>query len=191
MIFRSYKCSQTCLDGTYANSTSYTCLLCASICLTCNYNSTYCTSCGLGSAGVLLYLKNNTCKYECPDGYYRNNSNYQCTACDPACRTCNDGTQTYCFSCNNVTVGGLTTHYYLVIATTICNTTCPLGQFISPASPNNCQMCNENCVGCSGSASNCTLGSGCKANLFFNNASNSCVSVCPDGTFANPVTKYC
>jgi hypothetical protein len=52
-------------------------------------------------------------------------------------------------------------------------------------------MCNENCVGCSGSASNCTLGSGCKANLFFNNASNSCVSVCPDGTFANPVTKYC
>lgn len=191
MIYNSYTCTQICPNGSYANATSFTCLLCSSTCLTCNFNSTYCTSCGLGASGVLLYLKNNSCKYECPDGYYRNNSSFQCSSCDPACRTCKDGSRNYCFSCNNITNGSITTQYYLVIGSTFCDTECPLGQFISTSFPNNCQMCDDNCVGCSVFSWNCTQSNGCKANLFYNNLSSSCVSVCPDGTFANPGTKLC
>ena len=191
LLYNSYTCNQTCPDGFYSNDTSFTCLMCSPACLTCTYNSSYCTSCGIPASGLSLYLKNNTCKYQCPDGSYRNTTNYQCTACDPACLNCSDGTRTNCFTCGNITSNGVTTQYYLIIGTTICNTTCPLGQFIIASFPNNCQQCDTNCVGCTVTATNCTQGSGCRANMFYNNATNSCVLTCPDGTFANALTKFC
>ena len=144
----------------------------------------------MGLAGVALFLKNGTCKADCIAGFYRNSSNNQCTACDPACLTCNDGTKNYCFSCGNVT-SGTAIPYYLIIGTTICSTSCPLGQYISAAYSNNCQMCDSNCVGCFGTATNCTQSDKCKVNYFFNNATNSCVLLCPNGTFPNAITKYC
>ena len=52
-------------------------------------------------------------------------------------------------------------------------------------------MCDSNCVGCFGSATNCTIDTGCKVNYYYNNATNSCVLICPDGTFPNVVTKFC
>ena len=166
-------------------------MLCSPICLTCSYNSTYCTSCGFASSGVMLYLRNNTCKSDCPDGYYQNSTNYQCTACDPVCLICKDGSKNYCTICGNITNAGVTIQYYLIIGTTICDTACPLGQFISSSFPNNCQPCDSSCIGCSGTATNCSQGSGCRANMFYNNATNSCVYTCPDGTFANSLTKFC
>ena len=116
-----------------------------------------------------------------------NQANNQCTACDTACVTCQDGTKNYCGSCKNVS----TTNYYLIKGTTICSTTCPLGQYIDASFPNACQACSSNCVGCSVKADNCTTANGCFANHYYNNATSSCLLVCPDGTYEDPVTGFC
>ena len=118
---------------------------------------------------------------------YRNAANNLCTACDGACLTCLDGTRNYCFACKNIS----TTQFYLIIGTTVCSETCPTGQFISAAFPNNCQPCSSNCIGCSVTADNCTAANGCPANHFYNNATNGCVLVCPDGTFGNTISRVC
>ena len=52
-------------------------------------------------------------------------------------------------------------------------------------------MCDENCVGCIGSSYNCTIVSGCKVNHFYNNATNSCVYICPNGLYGDVTTKFC
>ncbi len=162
-------------------------MLCSTNCLTCNYNATYCTSCPFSVGGIQLYLLNNTCTVQCQDGLYRNTTNNLCTACDSACLTCLDSKRNYCLKCGNIS----TTQYYLTVGDTICSTSCPLGQYIDPAYPNNCRLCSDNCVGCQGTSGNCTLTDGCKANQYFNNATNSCVLVCPDGTFPNVVSRFC
>ena len=110
----------------------------------------------------------------------------------PACSSCESYTLTSCFSCQDVDNSGTITKYYKYIGATICGITCPLGQYIDDInSPNQCLMCDSNCVGCYLNSLNCTMESGCKANYFYNNATNSCVLICPDGTFGNVVTKFC
>jgi len=116
-----------------------------------------------------------------------NPSNLQCTACDPACVSCTDNTRNTCGSCKNHG-----TPFYKVLGDTICSNTCPLGQYIDNTnSPNACLMCDINCVGCFGTSTNCTQVNGCKVNLFYNNATQSCLSTCFDGTYGNFVTKFC
>lgn len=108
-----------------------------------------------------------------------------------ACTSCDTYELTTCYGCQSVS-SGTVTPYYKYIGATICGTGCPLGQFIDDAkSPNACLMCDINCVGCYGSATNCTQDSGCKVNYFYNNATNSCVLICPDGTYGNVITKFC
>ena len=110
----------------------------------------------------------------------------------PACTSCDTYSLTTCYGCQDVNNAGTITHYYKYIGASICGTGCPLGQYIDDTnSPNACLMCDANCVACFGTSTNCTQASGCKVNNFFNNATNSCVSVCPNGTFGNVVTKFC
>ena len=136
-----------------------------------------------------MFLSNGTCIFDCSAGMYEDNTTHLCTACDGACLTCLDGSRSYCYSCGNVS----TTQYYLIIGTTICSTSCPVGQYIDAAYPNNCQACSSNCVGCEGAASNClsNVTGVCPSNLFFNNATNSCVLVCPDGTYGDSISRFC
>ena len=116
-----------------------------------------------------------------------------CEACMPACTSCDTYSLSTCYGCKNVVDNlSATQKYYKYLGASICGTGCPLGQFIDDTnSPNVCVMCDANCVGCFGTATNCTSASGCRVNYFFNNATNSCVLICPDGTFGNVVTKYC
>jgi proprotein convertase subtilisin/kexin type 5 len=187
LIYGTDICNLTCPDGQYQNASAFTCLLCSSECLTCTINSTYCTSCGISPSGLALFLSNGSCIFDCVAGQYENNVTHLCTACDTACRTCLDGTKNYCYSCGNVS----TTQYYLIIGTTVCSQTCPVGQYIDAAHPNNCQPCSSNCVGCQGSASNCSADVGCLTNSFFNNATNSCLLVCPDAFYGDTITGFC
>jgi hypothetical protein len=70
-----------------------------------------------------------------------------CIKCTTECVTCTGPGITNCQSCS--------TGNYLAINTTVCNTTCPLGQYI-PSSTQLCAACPANCAGCD-SDSVCTL----------------------------------
>lgn len=70
LIYGTTICNLTCPDGTYQNSTSFLCLICSPLCKTCTTNSIFCTSCGLSSGGLPLFLENGTCIINCASGYY-------------------------------------------------------------------------------------------------------------------------
>lgn len=70
LVYGTTICSDTCLDGTYSNVTSYKCHLCDSNCLTCSGNSKFCTSCGFTNFGTVLFLENNKCVQDCKGNYF-------------------------------------------------------------------------------------------------------------------------
>jgi proprotein convertase subtilisin/kexin type 5 len=65
------------------------------------------------------------------------------------CLTCIGEDITKCTTCK--TFNG--TDFYLIHGTTICNESCPDGQF---QSNNKCLICNTECLTCSIVGSNCT-----------------------------------
>lgn len=144
LIYDTTYCNASCPDGQYSNSTSNMCLLCDSNCITCSSTSSTCLTCGFNSFGIHLFLVNNTCVQDCSGAYYEESGNHTCTACHAGCLTCLDSALNLCSSCRNDS----TTQYYKYIGDTICDTTCPLGQFVHADFPNNCQACNVNCIGC-------------------------------------------
>ena len=55
-------------------------------------------------------------------------------ACNTACETCTNLTNTSCITCNQ--------GYYLYVFDSICNIKCPNGQFIDDiVSPKKCLLC--------------------------------------------------
>ena len=141
-------------------STGTVCKMCDFSCSSCVGISTNCTRC-LTIAGIIntyLYVINGSysvCLTQCPSGNYNQISNVfsttnisnMCVQCAGGCLTCTGPGTTNCQSCKDTS--------YLIINTTICNATCPLGQYI-PLSGNLCTACPVNCAGCT-SATVCTL----------------------------------
>jgi hypothetical protein len=64
----------------YQASNGSACVNCPTGCITC-WSSTICSSCGLSSLGVQLYLKQSTCVATCGDGYFSTDLGYQCRVC--------------------------------------------------------------------------------------------------------------
>lgn len=182
--YGEFNCLTTCLAGQYANSTSFKCLLCSANCATCSSSSTNCSTCGFSSVGMNLYLSNNKCVASCPQGQWGNSSDYKCTNCADECLACFGPSISNCTLCGNAS----TKTYYKHIGDTVCNTTCPDGQFISGSIPNFCQPCSSICVTCEATAENCTS-STCAANFFF--LSNECLSECPNGYYADRSARQC
>ena len=86
LVYQTTQCSTTCPSNQYSNATSHSCLLCDSNCLTCSGTSKNCLTCGFSSAAVAnLYLHGGACLLNCPDGFYPNTLNNQCTACATGC----------------------------------------------------------------------------------------------------------
>ena len=81
--------------------------------------------------------------------------------------------------------------YFKIIGEDTCSLACPVGQYIDAGVDFKCVMCSSECVGCSGSATNCTDDVGCPAGRVFNNATNSCVLACADGLYRDFSTGYC
>lgn len=134
-------------------------------------------SCGYSSfLGADLFLSNNKCLIVCTTGYWGNITDHKCTACPTGCSACFNGTIDTCTACANASG----TIYYKAIGNTVCNTTCPDGQFISSSVPFFCQPCSPTCITCSVTAENCSTTS-CPANFFYLN--NSCLSACPTGYY--------
>lgn len=90
---------------------------------------------------------------------YQNSTNNTCIPCNAGCYVCTGPSLIECQACRNAPDplnASNTIAYYLTIGNSICNTTCPTGQFIKAGYPNLCQACNQQCIGCSVTSSNCT-----------------------------------
>jgi hypothetical protein len=93
------------------------------------------------------------CLTQCPDQYYNKltsgaTMNNICAGCTENCATCIGEGSLNCITC--------ITSAYLAINTTICNTTCPLGQYVPASGGGNvCKLCPANCANCT-SATTCT-----------------------------------
>lgn len=88
-------CYLQCPVGTYTLSSSYTCQICVSPCLTCN-NATSCLTCVSG-----YFLEGSTCALNCSSTYlFANVTSSVCESCPNPCVTCQaNGTNVTCLSC--------------------------------------------------------------------------------------------
>jgi proprotein convertase subtilisin/kexin type 5 len=99
---------------------------------------------------------------------------------DP-CLTCT-GTGTNCNSCTSST-------FYISLSHT-CTTTCPNGYY-GNTSTNICDLCHPFCTVCTGPLSTqCSMCANYSGITFFL-SENQCLSICPNGTFANTSTNQC
>ena len=160
-------------------------MLCSGECLTCSSTISNCLTCGFSQYGFDLFLSNNQCLLNCPAGFWGNATAHNCDACTPGCLTCTTSGLASCQSCGNVTA----TQYYKHIGGNTCDTSCPDGQYIDAAYPNDCQPCASNCITCSGTADHCT-NTNCSVNFFFLN--NSCLATCPvDHYYQDSTSRQC
>lgn len=64
IFFYNNTCKSTCPDGSYLDYTNVNCQACNSLCKTCSFSATNCTSCATG------FLLNQTCASQCPKNFY-------------------------------------------------------------------------------------------------------------------------
>ena len=153
--------------------------------------STNCTSCWLTTTGIRLFLESSICVQSCSISMFKQSSNNTCMPCNTGCLVCTGFSLLECQACNNVTNISGTFVYYLTIGNSICDISCPTGQYIRDGFPNYCQSCSVQCIGCSVTSTNCTESFLCTVGYFFYVPTNSCLLSCPSGFYANSTTKYC
>lgn len=85
-------CYSSCIDGTFPNSTSRSCIPCSVGCFSC-FSVSVCVTC------LINYYKgvDNVCYLVCPAGFYGEEQNKTCLACPRECATCSSPTT--CLSC--------------------------------------------------------------------------------------------
>jgi len=178
-------CAYSCPSASYVDSTANKCLNCHPWCLTCwgplNTQCSRCNNVTSSSNQVTIYYLISgmgTCSQTCPDSQYIDAKvpNY-CQLCSSSCLTCATSSSN-CVSCQ-------TGNYYLNGA---CYPSCPTGNY-SDSTTSQCLSCNSACASCVGSGVNNCLS--CKTLYFLSYGTNSCVSACPTGQFANSTSNLC
>ncbi|CAD8102627.1 unnamed protein product [Paramecium sonneborni] len=188
-----------CLDA-YCPKTTYQqsdiCIPCDKNCWTCNAQQP-CLSCQSG-----YFYFNSKCITKCPNGYFANTNNQQCTQCKQNCQICDNANN--CSYCYNIYTNNGVINYFLL--DNECVTSCPSNynyflfectQNITPISiidnvasycqsnPNSyldinqdqCVQCDSKCITCFGPQSNQCLS--CQ-NLI---QVNTCVDQCGEGSY--------
>lgn len=146
------------------------------------------------------YLWNNSCLQTCPTNFVPNNFTHKCDclsenfylsgtlfelclACHVGCKVCTGSSQSSCSSCN------LGFYLYEPDSLTVCNSTCPAGQFASELELAVCILCDSTkCLECVNSSSICTV---CHPNVGVWLFNATCMTQCPDGYEANNITFEC
>jgi len=167
-------CLLECPAGFYQENSTYECLPCNEMCLTCyDSGSSNCLSCN-----STLFLGNNTCFAECSDGHYENITLRECVPCeDSFCKSCSAGPD-LCDAC----FSGVERWLY----NNTCHYSCPIGTY-KDNTTFACEPCDSSCYTCSDSTNtNCTS---CQDPLFLYNST--CVPVCPDQFYGDPETRIC
>ncbi|EWS71087.1 DHHC zinc finger protein (macronuclear) [Tetrahymena thermophila SB210] len=88
----SNTCELQCQDG-YKPDTMKCCE--TQYCSQCNKNSQICDKCNKD----FPYLFQNSCRQECPEGYYQDTIEFQCKSCSPLCKLCEKDSSN-CLSCS-------------------------------------------------------------------------------------------
>lgn len=95
-ILYSNRCYSKCPDRLYVDEFNK-CQPCQKPCYTCKQdNPKSCLSCDILSD--FPFLDGNTCRNECPFGYFKNNKTLKCEKCHASCETCIE-TGTKCVTC--------------------------------------------------------------------------------------------
>ena len=140
------------------------CQKCDDNCLTCEFTSSYCTSCFkqenlLDSGRPELILRNNMCILKridiCENGSYFEPSINDCQICDIDCTECKSNSMSECLKCT-------TRRPYLKDGS--CVSQCGTGYFIESRA-NLCLKCTQNCDSCQNNA----ICSSCKPGFQLNN----------------------
>ncbi len=162
------QCLNLCPTG-YYETTSLTCLSCATTCLTCSILSTNCTSCNTSSANPALNLTNSigTCLSACPIYYYLSS-----IATPPQCVPCDQVTY-HCSICTAINLCSTCIANYFLYNNT-CSNSCPLNTTIANNGTWTCDPCSSQCATCMGTLSNCTTCSATSAKY-----NGQCLSTCP------------
>mgnify|MGYP001384196859 CR=1 FL=1 len=178
------KCLETCPNGYYQNTGTYTCTPCATGCATCTGGS-------------------NTQCQSCISRYYWHEPT-TCSPCATECETCSGGNNDQCSACYSgyflQPVGSAANcletcpnGYYQNTAANICSScstecttctgassteclSCSGGYYLVPSSTT-CLSCTTGCVSCTSSAT-CDL---CDTGYYILPGSTACVTACPDG----------
>ncbi|EAR90506.3 zinc finger lsd1 subclass family protein (macronuclear) [Tetrahymena thermophila SB210] len=174
----NFKCNTVCPSG-YAPDSNQVCQLCDLSCQTCSkpQDNTSCLSCNPNH-----YLNpNKTCQNTCPSSYWKNNSNWQCSACDSTCFNCQSpGDSNSCTSCSG----------YRFLTSNKCLINCPSNTFPNIQTNNNiCQPCDSSCKTCDGPNSNNCLS--CNAPQFFLQSTKTCVLSCNPNQYKNISNQTC
>lgn len=173
-------CGSTCPAHFFKNSTSNACEMCDAICHECKDNfPTNCTSC---SAGRFHFKALDQCLLECPQGFFEDFSNNNCSSCNVLCEDCSGPADYHCIACRE----GKFLHLNQENGFSSCLNGCPAGLF-GNFSSRMCQACTAACMECSGpSETECTK---CGNGRFY--YLSQCLTQCPDGFYADSYDADC
>jgi len=167
-------CLPSCPDKFHPNVTARTCDPCLDVnCKTCDSEPGICDAC-MPSIGQ--YLFNSVCIPECPLGFYKNDSVWECSICDSTCEGCFEEAD-HCTSCNETR--------YLNIPISKCVEICPNGTWENPDN-HTCDPCVVNCLTCEdGTNRNCSVCN--NAENYWLDFNSSCwLQICGDGRKLGP-----
>jgi len=170
------KCVINCPENTWKNFIDNYCSPCHESCKNCIDSTFNCIDCNEG----FYPLEDNRklCYKSCPAGYIFDQTNKICKKCSQNCESCNlDGSCSLCFIGN-----------FLNIRDKKCYSRCDTG-FYGNTTERVCVQCVSPCIECL-SYNYC---SSCIQDQYLNPLlkSNNCVTVCPDGYWANISTGKC
>ncbi|GIY35545.1 extracellular matrix protein FRAS1 [Caerostris darwini] len=161
-------CVPECTPGYYKFLDAY-CLSCHDECQGCFGPLPFqCTSCPFGQ-----FLLENSCVWDCGQGYFGDLGAGICGKCHPDCRACLGGpSEDKCLTCSSgYLLPYIGTHFGN------CVEECPAGYYLT--SDGNCAACHESCKTCYGSNDTDCLS--CSNSLFIKNGK--CVPHCSNGFF--------
>nr|XP_033782752.1 proprotein convertase subtilisin/kexin type 5 isoform X1 [Geotrypetes seraphini] len=156
------ECVTSCPRGSFASEHNKRCEQCVDGCEVCSEHKRRCLKC-MSRPDQQLYLHNEECLKECPDGYFADGS--ACSECSSPCEIC-DGRATFCLSCQSS----------FLLEQNECKVSCSERH---TAVDGVCRHCPANCRDCV-SGETCT---DCSPDFFLYN--NQCVRDCPAGFYAD------
>ena len=178
-------CGTQCPNGLYKNITNHTCLLCNSLCETCQGpSSSDCITCYSPHYLVYSSAAASSCQSTCLQKYYGDDSDRKCKNCDSTCLTCDIAGSLGCTSCAS------TLYLQSSVGPSNCLPNCPSYTYIYQNNQT-CLLCDSTCETCSGPQNyqclSCKLGS----YLYVNQDNFSCISSCPIGMFTSESLRLC
>lgn len=159
---------------------------CSIECLECENLISNCISCNLDFSYYPLIDNIKSCKYTCPDGYWKDTFNKKCSLCKTPCKYCQDS-ESNCKLCID--------DYYLLEQKNVLNNNIsgvclnnkPGNNYYLDLSDKKWKTCNLSCSECENSVK-CLA---CEKGFFFDSDSFTCNPTCKDGFYADILTNSC